>query len=143
MPLPWARALADGAGAGSHWNGAGLRPPQQAQQQRLYEENRKFNQKVSQFKGVLRTTIDKLSEQSANPEHSEPVMPANTRHRLSSAGGKQSDHRADLKKEFIEFSRAHGGGHSGGGGSRKGKGHHHKRSQSTHHAKQNNSSSSK
>ena len=114
-------------GAGSHWNGAGFRPPQQAQQQqRFYEENRKLNQKVSQFKGVLRTTIDKLSE-PVDPVDHLPVLPANARHRLFPASKpvSQQEQRDNLKKEFMEFSRSQngkkwgGGSKGGGGGSRR------------------------
>ena len=79
---------------------------------RIVEENRKLNQKVNQFKGVLRTTIDKLSE----PVIDEPVLPEEARNRLFPPSQQsQQEQRAKFKKDCIEFSRSHGSRKSGKG----------------------------
>ena len=98
--------------------------------QRLRSDNEKLLSKLTQSKGVLKDTLDRLATHSSNEsrnqqaspssrETNRPLLPTASRTRLFSqainacqldkqiASITQKEKRANLKEEFLEFSRTH------------------------------------
>ena len=84
---------------------------------RLNTDNEKLNNQVKEYKGVLRKTIDKMSDQRV---YEKPVLPETSRNKLFPPS-KQSDQdqRAQIKKEFLEFSRSHSNNRKSGRGGKR------------------------
>jgi hypothetical protein len=99
---------------------------------RLRSDNEKLMSKLTQSKGVLKDTLDRLATNSSNENHNQqqpttpsskesnrPVLPTASRTRLFSqainacqldnqiASITQKEKRSNLKEEFLEFSRTH------------------------------------
>ena len=116
---------------------AGISPPVNmlvAENRKLRSDNEKLLSKLSQSKGVLKDTLERLASNQSNhnsphidrqgnnkstPKEPKAVLPSASRTRLFSqainacqldkqiASITQKDKRTNLKEEFLEFSRTH------------------------------------